>query len=70
MTETEQQTATSIEINTLNDMDENKEKNGVNNNGYDDNDGIQRVDTVFESAIRLKEAFDDDELEMYEPTNW
>ena len=64
----EEQTATSIEINRLNDnMEENKEKN----NGYDnDNINIKRVDTVFETAMSLKEAFDEDELEMYEATNW
>ena len=45
----EQQIVISIESNTLNDMDENKEKNGY--------DGIKHVDTVFETAMSLKEAF-------------
>lgn len=67
MTEIEQQTGTSIEINIPKD-NEMEVENGASN-GYHD-DGIKRVGTVFETAMSLKEAFDEDELEMYEPTNW
>ena len=72
MADDEQQIATSIEINTVNktDADENKESNGHTDVPLDnDKPVIKRDNTVFGGTMDLKRAFDDD-MQVYEPTNW